>query len=155
MQLIAGAARHNTSFLSLSKQHHFLTLNGTCVIGVLETEKSALRPVHIIHQVREGEKSKKNTVHPYQSSPLWWMLNPYPRRASAAPRPGLWYRACPKHLVWDTAPTPLPVTRPRYDHAHLNMRKDCSPRAHHSHRLGDSSQGRGEERKKLVRNVER
>lgn len=80
---------------------------------------------------------------------------PLPPQGFRGASPQLWYRACPKHLVWGHSTHSLPVTRPRYDHAHLNMRKDCSPRAHHSQRLGDSSRGRGEERKQLVRNVER
>lgn len=145
MRLIAGAARHNTSFLSLSKQQHFLKLNGTCVIGVLETEKSALRPVHIIHQVREGEKSKKKTVHPYQSSPLWWMLNPSPRRASAAPRPSCGTGLAPSTSCGDTAPTPS-VWRDPGTTTHISIWERTAPHVHTTLRGLVTARGGGERR---------
>lgn len=159
MQLIAGVARHNTSFLSLSKQHHFLTLNSTCVIGNLETEKSAKTSSHYPSSQRGWEKQEENCPSfPVKSpvvdaEPLHPASTPSPPQSFRGASPRLWYVGLPQApLVGTQHPLPpcdkTPV-RPRTSQYEKGLLPTCTPLR------GLVTARGGGERKKLVRNVER
>lgn len=68
MQLIPGAAKENSSFSSLSKKQHLVSLRSTVLVYYTSfRNKICIRPGHIIHKVREGrKKSKKENCLPSQ-----------------------------------------------------------------------------------------
>lgn len=149
MQLIPGAAKQNSSFSSLSKQQHLVSLCSTVLVYYRSfRNKICIRPGHIIHKVREGREKKQKrklftltskvhrcrfwtTRHPSESS---FLLRGGPPGAMGPCRRT---RDCTQHLVMGQTTglraqetLPSSVWNLSTTSVHLNMRKDCFQRAH-------------------------
>lgn len=87
MQLIPGAAKQNSSFSSLSKQQHRVSLRSTVLVYYRSfRNKICIRPGHVIHKVREGRKKKqKRKLFILTSSPLLVLNHTAPERELVSP----------------------------------------------------------------------